>query len=85
MKHPFCRCKRGGMEGICYYIHIEIRDNPKPAPEIRFGECTKYSKGEGGNHMLDTAAAGLVVTGEDKEIVDMVHDFVLKEVRPKGS
>ena len=25
--------------------------------------------------MLDTAAAGLVLTGEDKEIVDMVHDF----------
>ena len=35
--------------------------------------------------MLDTAAAGLVLTGEDKEIVDMVHDFVLKEVRPKAA
>ena len=35
--------------------------------------------------MLDTAAAGLVLTGEDKEIVDMVHDFVFKEVRPKAA
>ena len=35
--------------------------------------------------MLDTAAAGLVLTGEDKEIVEMVHDFVLKEVRPKAA
>ena len=35
--------------------------------------------------MVDVAAAGLVLTGEDKEIVDMVHDFVMKEVRPKAA
>lgn len=43
----------------------------------------KIFKEKGGNRMLDTAAAGLVLTGEDKEIVDMVHDFVLKEVRQR--
>ena len=30
-------------------------------------------------------AAGLVMSEEDKEIVAMVHDFVMKEVRPTAA
>ena len=71
------------MEGICYYIHIEIRNTNLLLKYV--SGVHKIFKEKGGNHMLDTAAAGLVLTGEDKEIVDMVHDFVLKEVRPKAA
>ena len=35
--------------------------------------------------MFDVGEAGLVLTGEDKEIAEMVHEFVMKEVRPKAA
>lgn len=35
--------------------------------------------------MLDLNNTGLIMTEEDKEIVDMVHEFVVKEIKPKAA
>ena len=35
--------------------------------------------------MLDLNGTGLIMTEEEKDIVAMVHDFVLKEVRPTAA
>ena len=35
--------------------------------------------------MLDLNGTGLIMTEEEKDIVAMVHEFVLKEVRPKAA